>query len=110
MNKVEYNENDKRIALLAKAMGHPARISILRFLASQSSCYFGELHEVLPITKATVSRHLSELKEVGLIQGSFEPPKVRYCINREKWEYANKIFKEFYSSYNIDQITNCSKE
>ncbi len=91
MNNKEYKENDELLARFAKALGHPARICILKFLASQKSCYFGELHEILPLTKATVSQHMKELREVGLVQGEFEPPKVRYCINKENWEIAREL-------------------
>ena len=79
----------------AKAMGHPTRMAILAFLAKQDSCFFGDIHEELPIAKATVSQHLKELKEAGLIQGEIETPKVRYCINRENWELARKLFAAF---------------
>ena len=62
-------------------MGHPARMAILAFLANQESCFFGDIHEVLPIAKATVSQHLKELKEAGLIQGEIETPKVRFIFH-----------------------------
>ena len=91
-----YTEQDELIARYAKAMGHPARMAILRFLASQDSCFFGDIHDVLPIAKATVSQHLKELKEAGLIQGEIQPPKVKYCINRENWQLARELFKEFF--------------
>ncbi len=78
-------------------MGHPTRIAILQFLAKQSTCYFGDIHEELPIAKATVSQHLKELKEAGLIQGEVETPKVKYCINRENWALAQNLFKDFFN-------------
>ncbi len=106
MIKREYTEKEELTARFAKALGHPARIAILNFLASSSSCYFGELHEILPLTKATVSQHLSELKDAGLIQGEFEPPKVRYCINRERWELAKALMSEFFDSYK-EKISCC---
>lgn len=56
---------------------------------------FGDIHEELPIAKATVSQHLKELKEAGLIQGEIETPKVKYCINKENWETAKKMFADF---------------
>ena len=65
-------------------------------LARQESCFFGDIHEVLPISKATVSQHLKELKDAGLIQGEIETPKVRYCINRENWEIASRLFGAFW--------------
>ena len=91
----QYTTEQEQIARFAKAMGHPARIAILQFLAKQKTCYFGDIHEELPIAKATVSQHLKELKEAGLIQGEIETPKVRYCINRENWELARKLFAAF---------------
>lgn len=97
-----YTEHEEQIARFAKAMGHPARMAILRFLASQQSCFFGEIHEVLPIAKATVSQHLKELKEAGLIQSEIEAPKVRYCINRSNWLLARDLFAEFFREGHTD--------
>jgi len=90
-----YTEEDIRLARFAKALGHPARIVILRHLASLNTCCFYEISKELPIADSTVSQHMTELKEAGLIQGSFEPPKVKYCINIENWELAKKYFREF---------------
>lgn len=95
MIKKKYTEEQEKLARFAKAMGHPARIAILQFLASQECCFFGDIHEELPIAKATVSQHLKELKEAGLIQGEIETPKVKYCINKENWETAKKMFADF---------------
>lgn len=95
MKEKQYTTEQEQIARFAKAMGHPARMAILAFLAKQDSCFFGDIHEELPIAKATVSQHLKELKEAGLIQGEIETPKVRYCINRENWELARKLFTAF---------------
>jgi DNA-binding transcriptional ArsR family regulator len=95
----KHTEQDERLARFAKAMGHPTRVAILKFLASQDCCFFGDIHEVLPIAKATVSQHLSELKDAGLIRGEIFPPKVKYCINPENWELANELFAELLSSY-----------
>ena len=95
MVRKNYSEEQEKMARFAKAMGHPARIAILQFLASQECCFFGDIHEELPIAKATVSQHLKELKEAGLIQGEIEAPKVRYCINKENWKLAQKMFADF---------------
>ena len=88
----DYTLKQEQIARFAKAMGHPARIAILEFLAKQTQCYFGDIHEELPIAKATVSQHLKELKDAGLIQGEIETPKVKYCINRDNWKLACELF------------------
>ena len=93
--KKDYTAIQEQLARFAKALGHPARIAIMHFLAKQETCYFGDIHEELPIAKATVSQHLKELKDAGLIQGEVETPKVKYCINRENWKLARELFKEF---------------
>src|SRR5574344_2999256 len=89
--------DNEQLARFAKALGHPTRVAILRFLAAQETCYFGDIHDELPIAKATVSQHLKELKEAGLIQGEIEAPKVKYCINKENWVLAQKQFSAFFS-------------
>lgn len=89
-------DKQKRIARYAKAMGHPVRIYILNLLGSQSCCYSGNLSEVLPIAKSTLSQHLKELKEAGLIQGEIEGPRIRYCLNRQAWEEAKKLFSDLF--------------
>lgn len=91
----KYTPKEEQLARFTKAMGHPARIAILRFLASEESCFFGDINEVLPIAKATVSQHLSELKDAGLIQGEILPPKVKYCIHPENWQLAKLLLEEF---------------
>ena len=96
-NKKVYTEKQERMARFAKALGHPARIAIMQFLARQEQCYFGDIHEELPIAKATVSQHLTELKDAGLIQGTIEIPKVKYCINRDNWMLAKMLFQEFFN-------------
>ena len=95
-NKKVYTEKQERIARFAKALGHPARIAIMQFLAKQEQCYFGDINEELPIAKATVAQHLRELKNAGLIQGTIEMPKVRYCINRDNRKLAKMLFNEFF--------------
>lgn len=94
--KEEITEEQRQMARYAKAMGHPVRMYILELLSSQSCCYSGDLSEDLPIAKSTLSQHLRELKDAGLIQGTIERPKIKYCLNRENWEYARKLFKKFF--------------
>ncbi len=85
----------EKIARYAKAMGHPVRMYVLELLSKQSCCYSGDLSEVLPIAKSTLSQHLKELKSAGLIQGETKAPKIKYCINKENWKEAQELFKEF---------------
>lgn len=96
MSAKEYTIKQELVARFAKAIGHPARVAILQFLARRDTCYFGDIHEELPIAKATVSQHLKELKDAGLIQGEVEAPKVKYCINRENWKLASELFADFF--------------
>lgn len=104
MAEKNYCIKTETLAGFAKALGHPARIAIMKFLAKQKTCYFGDIHEELPIAKATVSQHLTALKEAGLIQGEIEAPKVKYCINKENWEYAQQLFQDFFN------MTLCKEE
>ena len=106
-NKKDYTVNQEQIARFAKALGHPARIAILNFLAKQDSCYFGDIHDELPIAKATVSQHLKELKDAGLIQGEIETPKVKYCINRENWKLAKELFNQLFCNCVCKKDTCC---
>ncbi len=85
----------KKIARYAKAMGHPIRMYVLELLSNQSCCYSGDLTEILPIAKSTLSQHLKELKDAGLIQGEIEVPRIKYCINKANWEEAQELFKKY---------------
>jgi len=94
MSEVVFTESQKQTARIAKALGHPVRIYVLELLSKQACCYSGDLSEILPVAKSTLSQHLKELKNAGLIQGEIEAPKVKYCINRENWESAKILFKD----------------
>ena len=92
----EYTIDTEQLSKFGKALGHPARIIILKHLSSQSCCHTGDLLEVLPLAQSTVSQHLKELKEAGLIEGEVNPPKVRYCIDRKNWETARLLFETLF--------------
>lgn len=89
-------EANEKLALYAKALGHPIRIFILKFLEKQCACFAGDISERLPIANSTVSQHLKALKEAGLIQGTINPPTIKYCINKENWEEAKTLFNGFF--------------
>jgi len=89
-------KENKVLARFAKALGHPTRIAILKHLENQSCCFTGDLVEVLPLAQSTISQHLKELKNAGLIQGELNPPKIKYCINKENWEKAKVLFEVFF--------------
>jgi DNA-binding transcriptional ArsR family regulator len=92
----EYSPDTEEMAKFAKALAHPARIIILKHLSTSSCCFTGDLLEVLPLAQSTISQHLKELKEAGLIQGEVHPPKVRYCINNENWQKARTLFDDIF--------------
>ena len=85
--------DQEKTARYAKAMGHPVRMYVLELLSKQSCCYSGDLSDDLPIAKSTLSQHLKELKDAGLIQGEIESPRIKYCINKENWKEAQQLFK-----------------
>ena len=82
---------EQELALLAKALGHPARARIMRLLLSRDACYCGELVEDLPLAQATVSQHLKVLKDAGLIVGEVEGPRTCYCADRERLEQLHEL-------------------
>lgn len=97
MAEKSYTEGQEQLARFAKAMGHPARIAILHFLAKQKCCFFGDIHEVLPISKATVSQHLKELKEAGLIQGTIDAAESALLYQSRKLGNGSPALRRFLS-------------
>lgn len=90
--KEEFSQKEQELALFAKALSHPARIAILKVLAQKNECICGELVDVLPLAQSTVSQHLKELKNAGLIDGTIDGPRSCYCIN---WKAFEKFTNEF---------------
>ena len=95
--KIEFTNDQMQMARWAKAMGHPVRVFILELLSRQSCCYSGDLAEELPIARSTLSQHLKELKEAGLIQGEITAPKIKYCLNKKSWPVARELFLRFFN-------------
>ncbi len=89
-------EDQIKMARYAKALGHPTRVFILNLLSKQSCCYSGDLSDDLSIAKSTLSQHLKELKDAGLIQGEIESPRIKYCVNKENWAEAKMLLKDFF--------------
>ncbi len=95
LEQINHDEETLELASYAKALGHPTRIAILKLLSDSSCCFTGDLVDIFPLAQSTISQHLKELKNAGFIQGEVNPPKIKYCINREKWERARLMFNEF---------------
>jgi predicted transcriptional regulator len=89
-----FTAEQEQTARFAKALGHPVRIAILQLLNSQACCFHGDMAEELPIAKSTLSQHLNELKDAGLIKGTITPPTVKYCVDKENWELAKKLLND----------------
>ena len=92
----EFTLKDNKIAVYANAFAHPARIAILKLLVQKNSCVCGDIVDELPLSQSTVSQHLKELKEAGLIKGSISGVKVCYCIDEKEWDNAKKYLNELF--------------
>ena len=95
----EFTIKQNKIAKYMKALGHPARIAILELLIKKQACICGDIVDELPLSQSTVSQHLRELKEAGLIKGDIDGAKVCYCIDEKEWENARSYFSNFFTSY-----------
>lgn len=95
----EFGAKENRLAKYAKALAHPARIAILQFLCKQQACMCGDIVEELPLSQSTVSQHLKELKDAGLIKGEIEGAKVCYCIDEKEWQAAQNWLNKLFNSY-----------
>lgn len=96
-----FTTQQNELAQLAKAFAHPARIAILEILVKSKTCINGTLVQELGLAQATISQHLRELKDLGLIKGSIEGTSVSYCINTQKWEQVQGLFNGLF-----DQVSN----
>lgn len=92
-----FKKRQNRLATLAKAFDHPARVAILEHLLSNKTCITNDLVNVLPLSQSTISQHLKELKQTGIIKGEVEGPKLNYCIDEKVWEEAREIFINMFS-------------
>ena len=96
-SNIIYSDVTEQTAKYAKALGHPVRLAILKHLSDQSCCFTGDLVEIIPMAQSTISQHLKELKDAGLIIGEIELPKIKYCINEENWNRAKRLFETLFN-------------
>lgn len=94
-----FSNRQNEIAATFKVLGHPARIAILEYLLKANSCINSHLVNELGLAQATISQHLKELKEMGIIQGNIEGTSMCYCINPEKWNEMKTSFNGFFDSF-----------
>ena len=95
----EFTLKDNKIAKYARALGHPARIAILNILIKRQTCICGDIVDELPLAQSTVSQHLKELKEAGLIKGDIEGTSVCYCIDEKEWSIARNMLGQLFDSF-----------
>jgi DNA-binding transcriptional ArsR family regulator len=96
-----YSEEEQQLAKYAKALSHPARIAILKLLLKRQACICGDIVEEIPLSQSTVSQHLKELKDAGLVKGDIDGAKMCYCINEVEWSNARRYFDDL-----LDQHVN----
>lgn len=90
-----FSEEQNKIAVLAKALGHPARVAILQHLFNTNSCVCGELVDIIGLAQPTISQHLKELKNLGLIKGNISGTSICYCIDQETWTTMKNTLTSF---------------
>lgn len=94
-----FNKRQNKLANLAMAFDHPARVAIIEYLLSNETCICNDLVNELPLSQSTITQHLNELKRIGIIKGEIEGPKVNYCIDEKVWEEAKDIFVNLFTKY-----------
>lgn len=105
MNKAEkFEGNLQSLAKFAKVLSHPARLSILKFLSESKTCISGDISDYLPLGRTTVSQHLKELRNAGLIQGDIDGLKINYCLDTQNIEKFHNMFTDFFASVRKAEI------
>jgi ArsR family transcriptional regulator len=95
----EFTKTQNELAAIAKALAHPARIAILQHLVKTQSCICGDIVDELPLSQSTVSQHLRELQNAGLITGNINGPSVCYCIDQKGWDRASKMVGNMFETF-----------
>ena len=103
----EFDEKLQEMAKIAKALSHPARLAIIKYLAEQKVCISGDISNEIPLSRTTVSQHLQELKKAGLIQGTIDGMKVNYCICNSNLAKVQKMFSDFFCKAVSNKKFNC---
>ena len=102
-----FSDIQNKIALAAKAFAHPARVAIIQYLLKTNTCINGDLVQELGLAQATISQHLRELKEIGIIQGTIDGSRINYCINPIRWAEIKGQFNEIFNQYESPSPGDC---
>jgi ArsR family transcriptional regulator, arsenate/arsenite/antimonite-responsive transcriptional repressor len=105
----EFSAEQQELATLAKVLSHPARIAIIQLLADKKEIKTGNISEFLPLSRTTVSQHLKELKEMGIIKGTIDGLKIHYCLDMKQLNKIKKIFNTFFTNSISNFICSCKK-
>jgi ArsR family transcriptional regulator len=108
MNKSEkFDNNLQELARFAKVISHPARLAILKYLADSKTCISGDISDYLPLSRTTVSQHLKELRDIGLIHGEIDGLKINYCLCSSEIGHFLELFDSFFEPIKAVEI-NCN--
>jgi predicted transcriptional regulator len=102
-----FTKEQNDIATAAKAFAHPARVAIIQYLLKANACINGDLVQELGLAQATISQHLRELKDIGIIQGTIEGSRINYCINPMRWSEIKVQFNELFDQYQSPSQDKC---
>ncbi|MBC6996807.1 metalloregulator ArsR/SmtB family transcription factor [Neolewinella lacunae] len=102
-----YTQAQNELAVIYKALGHPARIAIIQQLLEVNCCICGDFAKEIELAQPTISKHLQELKAIGIIQGTIEGTSVNYCINAPRWREIQALFNQLFNTYVLDRDCPC---
>ncbi len=102
-----YSEQQNEIANILKVLGHPARLAIIQQLLQEKCCICGDFTDEIPLAQPTISRHLKELKSIGIIAGTVEGNSISYCIQPQRWRAIQQIIHDLFNSYTSDLSCDC---
>lgn len=102
-----FSTSQNELAVVAKAFAHPARIAIIQYLLQANACINSDLVQELGLAQATISQHLRELKDIGIIHGSIEGSSISYCINPTRWLQIRALLNDLFDQYNSNKDTCC---
>ena len=106
-NTESYTDKQNELATIAKALAHPARVAIIEYLLRVDACICGDIVDALPLAQPTVSQHLKELKNAGIIKGSIEGNAICYCIDDKTWGKFEKTFLSLFDKYSKKKNNCC---
>ena len=102
-----FTEEQNKLSNMAKALGHPARIAIIQYLIEENACVNGAFVKEIGLAQATISQHLRELKDAGLIKGTIQGKKMQYCINSQNWAEVEHAFRAFFLKHQTKGPIEC---